>query len=90
MPLKAELYKALIGLYLLSSSSLSLAAEDEETEIEMPDLQFLEFLGQFETDQGEWIEPSELVSESFGSLLDAAALEETESNGPDAAVNDNN
>lgn len=38
----------------------------------MPDLEFLEFLGQFETDNGEWIGPGNLMAEEFDELLAAA------------------
>ncbi len=36
----------------------------------MPDLEFLEFLGQFETDAGEWIEPDSLLTDEFSDLLE--------------------
>ena len=39
----------------------------------MPDLAFLEFLGQFETEQGHWIEPTALLEEEFSQLLQAVS-----------------
>ena len=47
------------------------AAENEQNEA-IPDLEFLEFLGQFETDAGEWIEPDSLLTEEFTELLDVS------------------
>lgn len=50
------------------------AAENEpasETEESLPDLEFLEFLGQFETDSGQWIDPGSLMAEEFEGLLNA-------------------
>jgi hypothetical protein len=38
----------------------------------MPDLEFLEFLGQFETDEGQWISPGNLMSEEIDDLLEVA------------------
>lgn len=55
------------------------APDDAETHVHAPDvegaapsLEFLEFLGQWETDDGEWIAPEELANEDFGQLLEAA------------------
>jgi len=38
-----------------------------------PDLELLEFLGSFATDEGEWIDPSSLLEEEFSTLLDSVA-----------------
>lgn len=51
------------------------AAENEAldgSESTLPDLEFLEFLGQFETDNGEWIDPGSLLAEEFEDLLGVA------------------
>ena len=66
------------------------AAENEQSE-DAPDLKFLEFLGQFETDAGEWIDPDSLLTEEFTELLEAST--ETDSsndstNTDDATSND--
>ncbi len=42
------------------------AAQETAPEV---DLGFLEFLGQWETDEGEWIPPSDLADENFAELL---------------------
>jgi len=36
-----------------------------------PDLEFLEFLGSFETHSGDWIDPTELMLPEFQELLDS-------------------
>lgn len=44
----------------------------EQQENTLPDLEFLEFLGSFETDSGEWVNPENLASEDFDALLSSA------------------
>ena len=63
--------------------SKAYAAENEQSE-DAPDLEFLEFLGQFETDAGEWIDPDSLLTEEFTELLNAS----TEANSEDNSSND--
>lgn len=63
--------------------SNTIAAENEQSE-DAPDLEFLEFLGQFETDAGEWIDPDSLLTEEFTELLEAS----TEANSDDNLSND--
>jgi hypothetical protein len=66
MPLgKASLWSTVLLLGLLSSPALAQdpgqireSASNENTET--PSLEFLEFLGDWETDDGEWIDPEEL------------------------------
>ena len=50
------------------------------TEANLPDLEFLEFLGQFETDNGEWVAPGILMAEEFEILLEAAIRAEQDEN----------
>lgn len=66
--------------------SSAVAAENEQSE-EAPDLEFLEFLGQFETDAGEWIDPDSLLTEEFTELLEAS--NESDPSGNDDASDDN-
>ncbi|MEX0962634.1 MAG: hypothetical protein WDZ52_01145 [Pseudohongiellaceae bacterium] len=66
------------------------AAENEQEEA-APDLEFLEFLGQFETDAGEWIDPESLQAEEFIGLLDASTngnADDDSTNTDDATSND--
>ncbi len=72
---------------VLSNAS---AAENEQTET-VPDLEFLEFLGQFETDAGEWIDPDSLLSGELTELLDISSNIDSDSdsaNTDDATSND--
>ncbi|MCG8416179.1 MAG: hypothetical protein MI746_18325 [Pseudomonadales bacterium] len=53
----------------------SYAAEEsndsQETPL-LPDIELLEFLGSFQTDNGEWIEPESLLSDEFEDLFELA------------------
>jgi hypothetical protein len=45
------------------------AAESAENS-DLPGLDFLEFLGSFETDSGQWVDPAELMQPDFEQLLE--------------------
>lgn len=65
----------LATICLLGLISTVQGADNEtstSTEPNLPDLEFLEFLGQFETDNGEWVAPGILMAEEFELLLEAA------------------
>ena len=68
--------------------SKTYAAENEQSE-DAPDLEFLEFLGQFETDAGEWIDPDSLLTEEFTELLDASTEANSDDNSSDDSANTN-
>ena len=62
-PDKTHLWSTVLLLGLLSSPALAqepgqVGASQEN--IETPSLEFLEFLGDWETEDGEWIDPEEL------------------------------
>ena len=60
-PGKAGLWSALLLSGLLSSPTFAQEPEQATSEeSEAPSLEFLEFLGDWETDDGEWIDPEEL------------------------------
>lgn len=62
-PGKAHFWGTLILLGLLSTPVFAQEpgqAGDKSEDTEMPSLEFLEFLGDWETDDGEWIDPEEL------------------------------
>ncbi len=80
------------ALCLLGLISTTHGAEEEhgpEASLQLPDLEFLEFLGQFETDEGEWIGPSILMAEDFTLLLNAAVNPNPNSNNTDIDDDDN-
>ncbi|MBL4820981.1 MAG: hypothetical protein JKY98_08355 [Gammaproteobacteria bacterium] len=83
---------AVLALFLLAPA---VRAADElkttEQEAQLPNIEFLEFLGSFETDAGEWVNPDDLLSTEFGLLLDTAHEEEdTNSLGDIENESDNN
>ena len=58
--------------FLLLCSVSSLYAEEfanDEQQI-IPDMDFLEFLGEWETEQGEWIDPETLDDNEIEKLLE--------------------
>lgn len=74
-PRIAATLKKILALTISSIIPIAFAAENEakETgEIVLPDLELLEFLGQFETDNGEWIDPGSLLTEDFEDFLRVA------------------
>lgn len=79
--------RSLLLVCMATIASNSHAAENEPIE-SAPDLEFLEFLGQFETDAGEWIDPDSLLTEEFSGLLEASTEAETESNSTTDSSND--
>ncbi|MEX2131729.1 MAG: hypothetical protein WD772_09590 [Pseudohongiellaceae bacterium] len=52
------------------------AADNNSADLQgnVPSLEFLEFLGQWETDEGEWLPPEQLIEGEFVQLLDAALM----------------
>jgi hypothetical protein len=58
------------SLLLLSMILFSplLQAETQEDD-EAPSLELLEFLGEWETSDGEWIDPEELEDDDFAKLM---------------------
>ena len=76
-------YKVAATICLLGLISTVQGADNEtgtSTEPNLPDLEFLEFLGQFETDNGEWVAPGMLMAEEFEVLLEAAIRAEQNEN----------
>ena len=57
-----------IGLMILFSQSWALAAEEKDSVL--PSLELLEFLGEFETEGGEWIDPIEIGEMNHGEQKD--------------------
>ena len=45
-------------------------AEEQTADKEMPSADFLEFLGEWETIDGEWIDPVVLENEEIGKLIE--------------------
>lgn len=85
LPKSSSLEIILIAACITGLVSNTHGAEAEQIDLNntlTPDLEFLEFLGQFETDAGEWIYPDKLLAEDFVGLftepIDAASGNEPE------------
>ena len=52
---------------LLTLCSITLNAEEETAE-ELSYIEFMEFLGEWETSDGEWIDPAELEKDIYAEL----------------------
>ena len=55
-----------------------LFAEEQVTGDENPTIEFLEFLGEWETEAGEWIDPIDLEDDEIGSLIETVIEAENE------------
>ncbi len=53
---------------ILPLSQFAIHAEEQEIE-QAPSAEFLEFLGEWETDEGEWIDPVEMEDEYLAQQL---------------------
>ena len=63
-------YRASVYFMLMYCSLTPLFADEQSAEEETPTMEFLEFLGEWETEEGEWIDPVELENEEFGKLIE--------------------
>ena len=59
-------HKLLIFMMIMLSPLLQAETEGNE---EAPTLELLEFLGEWETSDGQWIDPAVLEDEDFANLL---------------------
>lgn len=66
------LCSALVSAQTASPAPAGLATQPPQEQEQGPSLELLEFLGQWETDDGEWIAPQDLADAEFGLLLDAS------------------
>ena len=84
---------ARLALLLIANTlmtTIANAAEEEgntQTEPLVPDIELLEFLGTFQTESGEWIDPEMLLNDDFDELFGLAARMDEITNQPDE--NDN-
>lgn len=68
---------SLVLTLLIASSALGADQDGGDEQADVPPLELLEFLGQWETDDGEWIDPQELEDPELVNLLEAALATET-------------
>ena len=80
--LLAFLWMPSYGFPIQSDTTVPVVVETEAAPFasneEEADLALIEFLGQWETDDGEWLPPSELADEAFVELLDTMGSLEIE------------
>lgn len=89
VPLRTRLLAA-FALAMLPGA-LGAAENNPRFQPQLPDLELLEFLGTFATDEGEWIDPDSLLDNNIGGLLDVDAGSAAGNSGPSvngSAAND--
>jgi len=72
-------YRASACFMFALCSMSSLFAGEHMADESKPSMEFLEFLGEWETEEGEWIDPVELENEEFGKLIETVNEPENES-----------
>ena len=70
--------KRVASAMLLLSAVSQIAYAENDAENETPSLEFLEFLGSFETDSGEWLNPMEI--EKMLNLTQQALINQEKDN----------
>ncbi len=71
-------YRANVCVLFFICSITSLFADEQIDSETIPSIDFLEFIGEWETEQGEWIDPLELENEEMGKLIEATIEVDTE------------
>ncbi len=71
-------YRASLVLLVMILISQSLQAETAETQAgdEAPSLELLEFLGEWESSDGEWVDPADLEDDDFAKLMSLTGEED--------------
>lgn len=67
---KMMFYRASTCLWILICSTSSSFAEEQNNSDSSPTMEFLEFLGEWETDEGDWIDPEDLGNDDIGKLIE--------------------
>ena len=49
-------------------------AKEADEDTELPSLEMLEFLGEWETSEGEWVDPGEFEDDSFDQLIEPVSV----------------
>ncbi|GJM17713.1 MAG: hypothetical protein DHS20C13_30400 [Thermodesulfobacteriota bacterium] len=68
---KMMFYKVKLCLWVLIFSTPPSFAEELNNSDNFPAIDFLEFLGEWSTDEGDWIDPENLENEDIGKLIEA-------------------
>ena len=68
---KMMFYRASICLWILICSTSSSFADEQDNIHNMPSMEFLEYLGEWGTDEDVWIDPEDLDNDDIGKLIEA-------------------
>ncbi len=67
---KMMFYRASICLWILIFSTPSSFANEQNNSDSYPSMEFLEYLGEWETDEDDWIDPDDLDNDDIGKLIE--------------------
>lgn len=68
---KTMFYRASTYLWILIFSTSSSFAEVQNNSDSVPSMAFLEYLGEWGTDDRDWIDPEDLDNDDIGKLIEA-------------------
>ena len=68
---KMMFYRASTCLWILICSTSSSFAEEHNNSDGLPTMEFLEFLGEWETDESGGLDPEDLENDDIGKLIEA-------------------
>ncbi|MFT5396294.1 MAG: hypothetical protein ACI85N_001492 [Gammaproteobacteria bacterium] len=67
---KMMFYRASTCLWILICSTSSSFAEEKNNSDSVPSMAFLEYLGEWGTDDDDWIDPEDLDNDDIGKLIE--------------------
>ena len=68
---KMMFYRASTCLWILICSTSSAFAEEQNNSDSVPSMAFLEYLGEWTSDDGDWIDPEDLDNDDIGKFIEA-------------------
>jgi len=68
---KMMFYRASTCLWILICSTSFSFAEVKNSGDNMPSMAFLEYLGEWESDDDDWVDPEDLDNDDIGKLIEA-------------------
>jgi hypothetical protein len=67
---KKMVYRVSTCCLLILFYMLPVLADEQVSDEELPSLEFLEFIGEWETDEGDWIDPLEMERDETVTLFE--------------------
>lgn len=77
-------------LLVLLGIPFTCLAQDAETGNGMPSVELLEFLGRWETGDGNWMNPNIFADSELGAMLDSVPINNDDNVDTDDSANDDN